>query len=228
MNAEIIGSAELWLGDCRDILPGITGARAVVTDPPFNVGKDYGGHDDNMPEAEYLAWLSGILLACAADEMWVVTPTAKMLAFWELMPLAQQVVIPMTAGYAVRSGWTQKFASILVTGKIAGNPWNLWEGIRHRGEGYFFKEETYGHPGYTPLPIMQRAVATSKAQRILEPFMGTGTTGVAAISENRTFVGIELNPKYFSIACRRIEQAVSQPRLFEVEATKPEQVEITL
>jgi len=226
-SPEIIGSAELWLGDCRDILPGIAGERALVTDPPFNVGKDYGVHDDAMPEAEYMAWLGGIFAACAADEMWVVTPTSKMLAFWRLMPTAQQVVIPMTAGYAVRSGWTQKFASMLVTGKIAGNPWNLWEGIRHRGEGYFFKEETYGHPGYTPLPIMQRAVATSKAPRILEPFLGTGTTGVAAIVESRAFVGIEINPAYFSIACRRIEQAVNQPKLFDEPLPKPEQMEIT-
>jgi site-specific DNA-methyltransferase (adenine-specific)/modification methylase len=227
MRVERIGDATLYLGDCMEILPTLGKVDAVITDPPFNVGKDYGVHKDDMPEAEYAAWMGAVLTHCivAAKQVWCVIPTARIELFWNLLPGASQVVIPMTAGYAIRSGWTQKFASLLVHGRPPGNPWNLWEGIRHRGEGYFFKEETYGHPGYTPMGIMQRAVDTSEADSILDPFMGTGTSGVAAVAVRRAFTGIELNPKYFDIACRRIEQAYKQRPLFEAEpAPQPVQM----
>lgn len=61
---------------------------------------------------------------------------------------------------------------------------------------------------------------------ICDPFMGSGTTGVAAIQMSSSFVGIEREPKYFDIACRRIEQAANQGQLFQPEQKKPEQLEI--
>ena len=61
------------------------------------------------------------------------------------------------------------------------------------------------------------------AETILDPFMGSGTTGVAAIQMGRKFIGIEREPKYFEIACKRIEQAVAQPQLFEPEPPKQTQ-----
>jgi len=212
-----IGNAVLYYGDCMEILPTLEKVDAVITDPPFNVGMDYGTHNDNMPEAEYEAWISEVLTQCKtlSAQLWIVTPTSKLSLFYQMMPDAAQVVIPMTAGYAVRSGWTQKYAIVLVSGKPPGNPWNLWEGIRHRGEGYFFRENTYGHPGYTPSGIVKRAAATSKAKSIIDPFMGTGTTGIAAIESEASFVGIEIERKYFDIACNRIEQAQHQLRLFQ-------------
>ncbi len=65
-----------------------------------------------------------------------------------------------------------------------------------------------------------------KAKTILDPFMGSGTTGVAAIQMGRKFIGIEREPKYFDIACTRIEQAVAQPRLFEDVRPKQEQTSL--
>jgi DNA modification methylase len=58
---------------------------------------------------------------------------------------------------------------------------------------------------------------------VLDPFMGSGTTGVACIKLGRRFIGIEIEPKYFDIACRRIEEAWKQPRLFEEPRPKPQQ-----
>lgn len=212
-----IGNCELYLGDCREVLPRLGPVDAVITDPPFNVGKDYGVHCDSMPEAEYLEWMGWTIgeFRRIARQTWVVVPTSKLLDFWNMMPAAQQVIIPMAAGYAVRSGWTQKFSTLLVEGRPPKNPWNLWDGIRHRGEGYFFREETYGHPGYTPFGILERAAKTSCAESILDPFLGTGTSAIAAIGTGARFVGIEINPAYFETACRRIEQAYANPRLFE-------------
>jgi DNA modification methylase len=223
-----IGDATLIHADCRDVLPTTDALGGLVTDPPFNVGKDYGVHNDSMPEPEYLAWIGDILKMCAriTSQQWVVVPTSKLRLFWEMLPTAELVIVPMSAGYAVRSGWTQKWAGLLVAGNPPKNPWNLWEGIRHRGEGYFFREETYGHPGYTPQAIMTRAVKTSALDSILDPFMGTGTSGVAAIENGCKFVGIEINRKYFDIACERIERAYAQGKLFHPELAKPEQQEL--
>jgi len=73
---------------------------------------------------------------------------------------------------------------------------------------------------------MTRAVKTSALDSILDPFMGTGTSGVAAIENGCKFVGIEINRKYFDIACQRIERAYAQGKLFQPEPAKPEQQEI--
>lgn len=84
------------------------------------------------------------------------------------------------------------------------------------------------HPTQKPLALMRWCIAKlPRAETILDPFMGSGTTGVAAVNLGRRFVGIEREPKYFDIACRRIEQAYRQPDLFvsrpEPKPTKADQ-----
>ena len=83
--------------------------------------------------------------------------------------------------------------------------------------------EKNGHP--CPKPIRQmiwmvNRMTRNKDDSILDPFMGSGTTGVAAIQLGRKFIGIEREPKYFDIACKRIEQAVAQGQLFAPEPVK--------
>ena len=79
-----------------------------------------------------------------------------------------------------------------------------------------------GHPTPKPLDLMRHLI-NRVAGNIADPFMGSGTTGVACMQLGRKFIGIELEPKYFDIACRRIEQAHNQPRLFQEPAPKPTQ-----
>jgi site-specific DNA-methyltransferase (adenine-specific) len=81
------------------------------------------------------------------------------------------------------------------------------------------------HPTTKPIRLMSELVAlfTEPAATILDPFMGSGTTGVACVQLGRKFIGIEIEPKYFDIACRRIEEATRQPRLFAEPAPKPVQ-----
>lgn len=85
-----------------------------------------------------------------------------------------------------------------------------------------------GHPCPKPTMFMQRWIdrVAFTAETILDPFMGSGTTGVAAIQLGRSFIGIEREPKYFDIACRRIEQAQAQGQLFVPDQPKPEQLEL--
>jgi len=81
--------------------------------------------------------------------------------------------------------------------------------------------ERVGHPTQKPLALMKWCIEQAgNPETILDPFMGSGTTGVAAIQMGRKFIGIEREPKYFEIACKRIEQAVAQPQLFEPEPVK--------
>ena len=212
---EIIGNATLYLGDCLEILPTLDKVDAVITDPPFNVGKDYGLHNDSMGNDEYLLWVRSFisLFHNLSDQTWMVVANVNLRKTWEIIPTAQLIIIPMLAGYAIRSGWTQKYSAMLVEGKVKRNPWNLWNGIRQKGEGYFFREDTYNHPGYTPMPVLKTAVQYTDGV-VLDPFMGSGTTGVACMNLGRKFIGIEIEPKYFDIACERIEQAQKQGRLF--------------
>ena len=90
-----------------------------------------------------------------------------------------------------------------------------WNGMIRQGN-----EERF-HPTQKPLEVMKWVIELCpKSETILDPFMGSGTTGVAAIQMGRKFVGIERDPKYFEIACKRIKLAVSQPQLFEPEPVK--------
>jgi site-specific DNA-methyltransferase (adenine-specific) len=86
----------------------------------------------------------------------------------------------------------------------------------------------HGHPTEKPVGLMSYIVRLSVRENrtILDPFMGSGTTGVAAIQLGRKFIGIEREPKYFDIACQRIEQAVAQGQLFEPEQTKQVQEQL--
>ena len=88
---------------------------------------------------------------------------------------------------------------------------------------------TRSHPTQKPVPLMKWCIERTGAETILDPFMGSGTTGVACAKLGRTFIGIEIEPKYFDIACRRIEAAMNQPDLF-IEQPKPkaEQLQMSL
>lgn len=216
-NPVIIGNATLYLGDCLEILLTLPKVDAVITDPPYNVGKDYGTHNDAMPDADYATWSAKRVAACLAlaDNQFWVAPRYKLELWLSLLPSAHLVVIRRGAAGPFRQGWSDQFEIALAVGKPAKCMSDLWTDIRLKGEGYFFREDSYGHPGYTPYPIMERAINLLAANSLCDPFMGTGTSGEAAMRTGRKFIGIEIEPKYFDIACERIENAQRQARMFE-------------
>lgn len=218
----IIGDATLYLGDCLEILPTLGKVDAVITDPPYNVGKDYGTHDDSMPDATYAQWCSERVQACLAlaDNQFWVAPRYKMALWLSLLPTAHIVVIRRGASGPFRQGWSDQFETALAVGKPLKCGTDIWDDIRLKGEGYFFRENSYGHPGYTPYPIMERAINLFAPTSVCDPFMGTGTCGEAAIRAGKRFIGIEINPRYFDIACTRIENAQRQQPMFAPERTK--------
>jgi len=221
--AEVLAGTRQWCvvcGDCRDVLPTIPDGvvDAVVTDPPYNVGKDYGTWNDSLPESEYEAAMSDVArasLRIAPSQFWVA-PRYKMQFWLSVLPEAHLVVIRRGAAGPFRAGWSDQFEVALAIGQPNWVLPDLWTDIRLKGEGYFFREETYGHPGYTPQPIMQRAIGlfSRSGGLILDPFCGSGTTGVAAVQLGRRFIGIEIDPGYCDIARKRIDMAARQGRLF--------------
>ena len=125
-----------------------------------------------------------------------------------------------------QNGWDDTFSEmeIAFTNTItrAKGFRHLWAGaLRHSERGANVRE----HPTQKPIKLMEWCLGfLPGAQTILDPFMGSGTTGVACVKLGRKFTGIEIEPKYFDIACKRIEQASAQSDMFIVPPVKQEQI----
>lgn len=204
----------IYHGDCREILPQLTEkVDLVLTDPPYNAGKDYGeGSNDKMVPTEYEVWCSECVAAALpkADNQFWVAPRYQLALWLSLLPKSHLIVIPRGAGGPFRGGWSDQFEIALAIGKPLRCMPDLWKGIRLKGEGYFFREETYGHPGYTPKPIFDRAITLLSAVStvVLDPFCGTGTSLRAAKDLGRKAIGIEIEERYCEIAAKRMSQSV--------------------
>jgi hypothetical protein len=85
-----------------------------------------------------------------------------------------------------------------------------------------------GHPTTKPVPLMVRLVAKMPGASVIDPFMGSGATGVACAQLGRKFIGIEIEPRYFDIACRRIEQAYAQGKLFDPKPIQDDYEQVTM
>jgi len=90
--------------------------------------------------------------------------------------------------------------------------WHMWNGWSRASE----RDTQRDHPTQKPIRVMERCIELARippAATVLDPFMGSGTTGVACANLGRWFIGIEIEPRYFDIACERIRRAYEQPRL---------------
>ena len=212
MKVEI-GNATLYLGDCLEVLPLIDKVDAVITDPPYGIGQDGGaqrtrgskktngekmGWDNKRPEKEVF---DAMLNAGNVQIIWGGNYFADFL--------------PASMGWLY---WEKRMGGDFADGELA---WTSQHKAL-RQFSHFKKNKGDEHPTQKPLELMLWCIdqCKNKPQSILDPFMGSGTTGVAAIQMGRKFIGIEREQKYFDIACKRIEQAVSQPQLFAHEQPK--------
>jgi site-specific DNA-methyltransferase (adenine-specific)/modification methylase len=202
-----IGDATLYLGDCVDILPTLDKVDAVITDPPYGMGevlKDKGGRWAGLyTEQNGFAWDK------TAPEIVLTFPS-----------IAQKVIIwggnffdlPVSKSWLVWNKIIRNFSSSVC--ELA------WTNLDKPINAFDYSHgqlaiEGKQHPTQKPLPLMIWCIEQAgNPQTILDPFMGSGTTGVAAIQMGRKFIGIEREPKYFEIACKRIEQATKQDDMF--------------
>lgn len=209
LRIEKIGNATLYLGDCREILPTLPKVDLVLTDPPYGIGADrtrnsrkdgwvdYGceGWDKKRPEKvcfdlilqqgkHAIVWGGNYFTDC-------LPPTMQ----WLVWDKGQRDFSLADAEFA----WSSQ-------NKAA----RVFDYARAKA-----MQDGKEHPTQKPIALMEWCIdLVKKNDTIADPFMGSGTTGVACANMGKTFYGIEREPKYFDIACRRIEQAYAQQRLF--------------
>lgn len=219
---EVIGDATLYLGDCLEILPALGKVDAVVTDPPYGIDYDgshkkyHNGIDRGACEWDAKPFDPEPIIAlnkptimfggnCFASRL----PDARSWIVW--------VKITRQDADIRQSDCEMAWTNCLGRSRVFNH---LWIGAYRASESGIRN----AHPTQKPVALMEWCLGFLPAsETILDPFMGSGTTGVACMNHGRKFIGIEIEPKYFDIACKRIREAwVSRPRLFE-EEKKPEQ-----
>jgi site-specific DNA-methyltransferase (adenine-specific) len=213
VREELIGDARLILGDCREILPTLGKVDAVVTDPPYGLGVGYLSFDDTPLNVQELAsvWLP---ICRAMAKRVAFTPGVNRQHLYPTPDWTMAWVMEAGGGY---SSWGfNMWQPVLCYGKDA----YLAHGKGGRPDTIITNElgkmEAFDHPCPKPIGVWTKVLNrfSVDGETILDPFMGSGTTGVACAKLGRKFIGIEIEPKYFDIACRRIEQAYKQPDFF--------------
>jgi site-specific DNA-methyltransferase (adenine-specific) len=234
---EVIGECTLYLGDCRDVLPLLEAVDAVVTDPPYGlnlgVASDKRGGRHGLAKHGYASYedtpenFQGIVVPALRMAL-KASARGAIFSNHNLHELPKPdaiggVYLPAAQG---RHCWGfNSFSPVAFYGTAPG----LQGGSRPSAIRSTEAAEENGHPCPKPLGWMKWLVihASLAGETILDPFMGSGTTGVAAVRLGRKFIGIEIDQGYFDIACRRIEEAYKQPDMFvQTPQPKAEQVDM--
>jgi len=212
---EHIGNATLYLGDCRELLATVGPVDAVVTDPPYGIGEAAGKNASrgNIAAAKNYGNHSWDDAPVAADLLDAIRAMSR----WQVIFGGNYYALPATSCWLVwdKENGSNDFADCEMAWtnlpKAVRRLKFMWNGmLRAHGEA------RGDHPTQKPIGVMEWCVGhlPDPSQTILDPFMGSGTTGVACARLGRRFIGIELHEPYFDIACRRIEQAQRQADLF--------------
>jgi site-specific DNA-methyltransferase (adenine-specific) len=222
MREEIIGSARLILGDCRDVLPGLNGIDAVVTDPPYFLPAVHYNTRREFPRSltdlgileHYFSGLFGEVATCMnkGGVAYVFCDGQSYPAFYatayrhfrKLRPLIWDKVSAFN-GYS----WRHQHELILfceMSGSISV-PTGDGDIIRCPAVRVGERE----HPAQKPLELLERLIRKSVLDggAVCDPFMGSGSCAIASVKSGRSFVGIEKEPAYFEMACRHVESFVS-------------------
>ena len=225
MRTEVIGDCTLYLGDCVEALTaGVGMFGCVLTDPPYGVCYSSGHATESL-------WVGGNTIV--GDTSTVARDLALSLALGDAKrslpalvfgsrklppPANTRSVLIWDKGPALGMGaldipWKPSWEEIYVLG-------HGWTGARDEGAVLYcppvqsMAKNGRLHPTEKPVQLLERLLKKCPDGTVLDPFMGSGSTGEAAIRQGRAFIGIEIEPRYFDIACRRIEAAYKQPDFF--------------
>lgn len=226
---EVIEDCTLYLGNSLHILPSLGLFDSTITDPPYGVGEGvgpglrknrkektaYNSFDDTRENIEQVI-VPAFELALSASKYAAVTTGFKSMF---LYPKPKHVGGFQYAGSTVMSAW----------GPCLWQPIYYYGKDPHQGK---LRPDSFpncndvdrdtDHPCPKPLGQWMKLVdrASRQGDLVCDPFMGSGTTGVACVKLGRRFVGIEIDEGYFDTACQRIKKAVSQPDML-IQALKP-------
>ena len=219
----IIGNAALYLGDCLEILPTLGNVDAVVTDPPFGVGNFI----------QTTGRIRGRGASRGRPVSWNDAPPCP--EFFRLVRQMSRHRIIWGANFFncfedrggaivwVKDQHMPNFSKADIAScthfqktEIVEIPWTNYTVARLAESD---------HPCERPVALYKWCIQYLPADcgTVLDPFMGSGTTGVACAKLGRKFIGIEIEPKYFDIACKRIERAYAQPDMLIEQLIKPTQ-----
>ena len=208
---EQIGRARLILGDCRDILPTLAGPFRVLTDPPYGIGKDgqvrttggnggrkaydFKGWDSERPEKQifdHLVRLSDDIIIWGGNYFADILPATGKWLVWDKGQRINQSDGELA--------WTSYSGALRI--KVLNRVELMTDGAEH--------------PTQKPVKLMDWCLTQFKTANfpVFDPFMGSGTSGVSATRAGFDFIGIERDPEFFEIACRRIEDAQRQKDMF--------------
>lgn len=184
----------------------------IISDPPYNVKKDYGNYKDNLPEEDYTRWMREVIfesrrISRRGTCFYVGSKLTKM--YWDLIPDAKLIIVHKKAIGIIMKGFFLQYHSLFTTASPIKKCKDLWDDIRLPGEGYYFREPRYKEmPGLTSLKLMERIIEyfSEEEDLIVDPFMGTGTLAIAAKKLDRQFLGFEINQAYIDIAEQRLEE----------------------
>ena len=207
----IIGDCTLLLGDCREVLPTLGRFDALITDPPYGLAeKLQGGTWGKAFEGAYKDW-DAVAPVTLVDQALQLTDKAIVWGgnYFPMPPSRCWLVWIKRDAVRTMAGCEMAWTNFDANAKYFD--WTIAA----------TNAERIGHPTQKPLALMRWCIEQAgNPETILDPFAGSGTTGVAAVQMGRKFTGIERDAGYFKIACQRIEQAYAQGQLFTPERAK--------
>lgn len=223
-----IGDATLYQGDCLQVLPSLQ-ADCIIMDPPYGIAYESGHATDALWSGRVI---QGDATTRARDIVieWANGRPVLCFGTWKATrPTATKIVLIWDKGGALGMGdlsipWKADHEEIYVIGKGFVGTRDSGSVLRHPPVQSMAKNGRQ-HPTEKPLSLMRDLMRKTEGC-ILDPFMGSGSTGVAALQTARPFIGCEVDERYFDIACKRIEQAHAQGQLFAPVQPKPDQLSI--
>lgn len=215
-----IGNCTLYNGDCMDVMPFLGGGFDLLTDPPYGIGADKDMHEKGELGKKY--GKAQVAKRRYAKTDWDSAPPADNVFDYMRSISEHQIIfggnyfhLPPSRCWLV---WDKQVNGAFADCELAWTnldkpvrkiEW-MWNGMLRKGQ-----ETRNTHPTQKPLGVMSWCITHLQSNRtILDPFMGSGTTGVACVKAGRSFIGIEREPSYFDIACERIQKAYDQPDMF--------------
>lgn len=242
LRVERFGGATLYLGDCLDVMADLGPVDHLITDPPYEAEAHKAARQTAKSIREGRS--AALDFAQITDEQRAALPAycAGQVGGWSIIFCQAEGVRPWRDAVQGHEGryrgpivWTKPDGAPKFSGdgpavgfECAVTAWwgegrSRWNAGGKRGvytHNVNGKERQGEHPTEKPLSLMRELIAdfTQPGQLVADVFMGSGSTGVAALQMGRQFVGVEMSETYFDLACRRIEEAWRQPMMFSARA----------